>query len=288
MHEATAYGGSDGYGIALNQHCTSCLIDDNIFDTLHGFVYLEGGGTGNVISYNYSIHPMYNDGDRLSGSVVWHGGHPHMNLVEGNEFYQLGTDYYWGTSSHNTYFRNRVYGWDPDFSGANSRAIGIDKYCWFNNIVGNILGYPGETDVYSIEMPMSSSSCQSQDLVYNLGYRKPDSPSYCQSESGDPDLVATILRHMNWDVVTNGTVLNDNTNSSYDDDNPELPNSLYLDSKPTWWDDEGSRFWPNSTVASGTWDDLPAKDRYENERSSDPKQPENVKNIFIEPIDQNE
>ena len=136
--------------------------------------------------------------------------HPMMNLFEGN--YLTGTvkaDLVWGSSSHNTFFRNRNT-LDPSRAQAAWNYSLYQKSNYFN-IIGNVIGTVGFENSYSIRIGSSSKA------IYGI----------------DP-AVSTTLHHGNWDSVINGVVWNGS-------DDRVLPASLYLSGKPNWW---GNMQWP--------------------------------------------
>ena len=104
----TQYGTSRAYGIYMNT-ASSSLVENSQFYHLDMATKLDGPVSGNVFAYNY-VDAMY-----YSPSLSWqvdsfrtHGAHPVMNLFEGNYLNgRVNADAVWGSSSHNTYFRNR-------------------------------------------------------------------------------------------------------------------------------------------------------------------------------------
>ena len=189
VHHAVSYGSNHGYGIVLNQYATSALVEDNIFQHLHDPIMFEGSGTGNVIAYNYMHEPTYSDPLRLASDIVFHGAHPHFNLIESNICYEPGPDFYWGSSSHNTLFRNRIYGYKSGLS-YDQRAIKLDKNEQYYNVVGNILGVDGVPTTYELE-GSTDSGCYSKVYIYKLGYVS--SGDY-DSSNNDAEVKNTLLK----------------------------------------------------------------------------------------------
>lgn len=105
FHHAYDYGGGGhGYGVNLQDHTTSCLIENNIFHYLRHTFLAKEGAIGNVFAYNYSINPNGSVND-----IALHGHFGLMNLMEGNVVQKIIAGDYWGPSGPgNTYFRNRV------------------------------------------------------------------------------------------------------------------------------------------------------------------------------------
>src|SRR6185369_10284641 len=148
FHEAMVYTVNAGYGIELRLS-TSCLVENNIFDHLYASLLMNSGASGCVIGYNY-ITRTYNSDPTymISGLSANHGDHPMMNLWEGNIGNELQTDNFWGSSSHQTFFRNNFTGTDPGVT-ANRKAFALDSQSLSNNIVGNVLGSPGMVWVFT-------------------------------------------------------------------------------------------------------------------------------------------
>jgi len=77
-----------------------------------------------------------------------------FNLIEGNVINWYKDDGYFGSSSHNTLFRNRI-DWQ----------IGLKHFSNYYNIVGNVLGTAGVNTVYE-----SSLNGSFESSIYELGY----------------------------------------------------------------------------------------------------------------------
>jgi hypothetical protein len=206
------YATSRSYGIFMNP-ASGVLVENTQIYHLDMATLLDGPASGNVFAYNY-VGEMY-----YSPSLTWqsdsfrfHGAHPIMNLFEGNYVVgRVNADIVWGSSSHNTFFRNRntmdptrpAAGWD----------YSMYKNASYYNIIGNVIGTTGFETAYSTT-PVSSNKTRASYAI-------------------DPSVVTT-LQHANWDIVTNGVVWNGS-------DDRVLPASLYLSSKPSWW---GNIQWP--------------------------------------------
>jgi hypothetical protein len=98
----------------------------------------EGFQTGNVFAYNYN-RDMLTTYNQLE---IRHHGEASFILEEGNQQIAVQDDDTWGTHDFNTWFRNYHSCWDPPYTVANftSRALEIDNYARFENVIGNILG----------------------------------------------------------------------------------------------------------------------------------------------------
>jgi hypothetical protein len=226
-----AYGGDRAYGVYLGNMSTACLVEDNAFYTLHVPIALEGGPAGNVIAYNFVTNVIYNDPEWTQPALAQHAPHPMMNLIEGNHFAaRIISDYTWGSASHNTYFRNRVYdGLRPQINYG-IWEIDIFKTHYYENVVGNVLGRAGYERIYEVEN--MSFNLYGDRGIWRLGYVNAGDDTPTRS---DPKVKATLLRHGNWDGVSQMVIWN----PAIADTN--LPPSLYLTSKPFWW---GASAWP--------------------------------------------
>jgi len=223
------YGSDRAYGIFLGPWPTACLVEDNIFHTLTVSVAFEGADSGNVFAYNLCTNMAWLDSGNARMTVLGHGSHSYMNLIEGNVLYgRFGVDSYWGTQSHFTVFRNRIFQQTNRFE--QTWTIDIDKRNWYQNVVGNVLGQTGYENSYEL-----SNTTYSYDFgpvaIYRLGYKEINT----DLTAFDLQVKATLLRHGNWDSVNKSTVW-DSTIADR-----TLPASFYLTSKPSWW---GTLAWP--------------------------------------------
>lgn len=233
FHEAHDYSSGKGYGVFLFGWNSDHLIENNIVRKVRHSLIFEGGGSGVVFGYNYCID-VYTQPDTtfLSEDASTHGAHPFMNLFEGNVFAKVSFDNTWGSSSHNTVFRNHITATSPG-TLYGVVAVDVEQNNYYMNIVGNVLGMPG-------------ASFQ----PWRLGYRTPGTGS----SSDDPQVVATLLRHGNLDNST-GQIDWDPAIPEHD-----LADSYYLSGRPSFL----SGFaWPTigSDVGVGV---IPAQMRYEN------------------------
>jgi hypothetical protein len=227
--------------------CTDNLIEDNIFYYLRHAVTIEWGGCGNVIAYNYAARffdESYPNTNWLMESIHTHGGHPYMNLFEGNICPNIVFDNALGSSRHNTAFRNHAERYGQGEAApivVNLNAVEVQKNNLYENVIGNVLCRPGDTGTYEV--------LSREPGVWKIGCNQSD----CSAP--DPRAKATLLRHGNYDYVTGTT----NWDPAIAERN--LPNSYYLTSKPSFF---GALPWPmigpdlNPMVG-----DLPAKLRFE-------------------------
>jgi len=219
---------------------------------------MDGVTSGNVFGYNYILAQAVSSADnRLQhNAIAFHGAHPSMNLFEGNIWRgSMYADYYHGSSSHNTFFRNQGY-LESQAGTRRNFLFNLFKKAQYYNVVGNVLGTVGLEAFY--EGTGRTLDYGDPGYVYTLGYPSagfawitntiPYGPS-------DTQVKATFYRHGNWDSVNNAVIW-ESSNSDH-----SLPVSLYLSSKPSFF---GNCAWPSIgpdlNPMAGV---LPAKARYE-------------------------
>lgn len=135
FHHAWSYGdGGRAYGVVVQSSSSECLIHNNIFEHLRHSLLIQSGANGNVIGYNYSTDPFWEQGifpSNSTGEIVLHGNYPFMNLIEGNIVDNIVIDNSHGLNGpFNTFIRNRAsnYGFFMNTSAGDS-----------NNFVNNEL-----------------------------------------------------------------------------------------------------------------------------------------------------
>lgn len=227
-----SYGPGQGYGIALYHAPTGNLVENNIAKRMHVGFSVDYGGGGNVFGYNYSLNEFADQPQ--APALNTHGTHAMFDLWEGNVTQgKILADFTHASSSHQTWFRNRIQG--RSFSIFDNTVVSIEKFNRAHNVVGNILGFSGLHTNYSIGPTsdftlMATAGCDGEiKTIYKLGFFS----NYQCGNDGDPDIPSKldVLIHANWDVVTDGQV--------FDPDISEhtLPDSYYLSGKPFWWGD---------------------------------------------------
>jgi hypothetical protein len=257
VHEGYNYDpGANAYGIALENQSTETLVENSIVYYLNGGLMMDSAGPGNVFGYNYvdlMFGRDYPDAPWLTGDMVAsHCAHPFMNLWEGNMGSQISADNVHGSSSHQTFFRNYV---DREFTGfvqtGNLTDVVFAANNRYMNVVGNVLGRPGDADLPGAVYDQTAGNCLGTVAVYKVGY-----PSNCAIDTvSDTQVAATLLRTGNFDYFNNATI--------WDPDIPEqlLPPSLYLDRAPESF---GSTPWPPiGPDVDGYVHDIPAKVRFD-------------------------
>jgi hypothetical protein len=242
------YGRDRGYGIFVDLHSSNNLVENNILSTIDGGGIMTGGGaSGNVIAYNYFHDILFDDPWWLIASPsINHNPHPKMNLWEGDIGIKAEADIIHGSSSHNTIFRSQMKGWQSDTITTRNNAIEIAAKNTYMNVVGSVLGTPGKSNRYEV-LPGQPYDDWSDKVIWVLGVG---------SGVDDPNVAATLLRHGNYDYVTNSVVW-DPAIANHD-----LPDSLYLSGMPAWWCRETP--WPPiGPDVAGYYHDIPAKRRFE-------------------------
>jgi len=241
------YGRDRGYGLLVDVYSTSNLVEDNVFVSLDGgFMMTAGGASGNVFAYNYMEDPRFDDEWWLTCSPsINHAPHPKMNLWEGNIGTKAEGDFIHGSSSHNTVYRSLSKGWEREVTTTRNNAVEFATKNTYMNVVGCVLGTSGRSNRYEV-LPGQAYDDWSEAAIWVLGVAH---------GIDDPDVAATLLRHGNWDYVTNDVVW-DPAISDHD-----LPDSLYLAGPPSFW---GCRPWPPiGPDVPGLVQRIPAQDRHE-------------------------
>ena len=196
IHDAIGGFGRDrGYGVLIDAYSSANLVENNIFKTMDGGgVMAAGGASGNVVAYNYMTDARFDDAWWLTcAPSISHATHPSMNLWEGNVGVQAVADFIHGSSSHNTIYRSRFSGWQNETSTANNNAIELQYKNTYMNILGCILGTEGKSSTYEVSYPDDADN--SLMTIWRLGYGGVD-------WAGDTNVKATLLRHGNFDYVT--------------------------------------------------------------------------------------
>jgi hypothetical protein len=149
-----------------------------------------------VSAYNYAAH-LYPDPAEFAAFEP-HQSHNFYHLYEGNVIYGVNYDNVWGSSSHNTMFRNYSNGIE-NASATNYRTpLSIYAHNRYINIVGNVLGDPTFHTQYVCD---SSHSQGTDNYVYNVGFWH-DCPTIDSSNTYDSTTLTSLMRWGNWDAVT--------------------------------------------------------------------------------------
>ena len=260
-HNRTGYG-SMSYGVEFFLQSTANLVENNIFFHIHSALMIAGGLTGSVYGYNYVTEIKYIQEHILGIDCGIHGGHPNMNLIEGNVFHKFVCDSYWGSNAHITLFRNHILGHASGTTTANI-AVDIQAGNKYITVVGNILGTTNFNGFY--ERVGVTAPYWNTWTIYKLGY---NSYGDGDPEDNDPEVQKTLIRHGNFDFISDSVVWDTEIQDR------EIPKSLYLHSKPAFFSNLN---WPPITPESGKENmlsDLPAKVRFDSIIASDTVSPE--------------
>ncbi len=201
-----------------------------------------------------------------TGIDFGHASFPHHDLYEGNWVPQIGADNIWGNSGWCTAFRNWATGiqkrtptMEPKSSCNMVAAVGLQSRAINHNFVGNVLGMPGQGQLY--EVHSTTPGTMNNWALWRIGFGVGTGGGSGDSQAYDPfpwapgSAGATLLRHGNFDYVTNGV--------SWDASiaNQALPASLYLSAKPAFF---GNLQWPwVDPLAATKTAVLPAKQRFD-------------------------
>lgn len=247
FHESWHYGRNAGYGVAMFNHATDNLVENNIFYHTRHALEMEIGCNGNIYGYNYSKDPMneHVPMDYLMIDACIHGGSNYMNLYEGNIVARMGSDYATGGSKFNTFFRNwatRDHSLGMILSGGYvsggpqifyPEAVSIQKDSLYTNMIGNVFNSPPPGKKFStIGWGCNQSNCTVIDT------RSKSTTTMCG----------------NWDLYS-GTFQSDNSACA-----EVIPASLYRTSKPSFFEDTP---WPAiGPDLNPKVNDIPAKKRF--------------------------
>lgn len=227
--------GANNAGIALYGMNVGWKVENNIFWKTFPGIEAQNGTSANYFGYNFG--EQVEAGWEHSGAMFSdnHGPHDMMNLWEGNVGEMLQADAYYGSSSHGTLFRNHFTAQNAAKIG-NFKAISLDRWAYYYNIVGNVLGGPGtEYSYYEAEI---DNFPYENPTIYRLGYPNIGNNGL---QAGDgtmgPDamVAATVLRVGNYDYF-HGCVWDDEASACLEDPAAlELPDSLVHEARPPWY-----------------------------------------------------
>lgn len=260
--QVIVYGGG-AYGIDLRSQTSDCLVEDNIAVWLDKPIVLVASGGGNVVAYNYVdqaiIDTDYERHFQESGVDGGHNSFPHFELIEGNWAPNVGGDTTHGNTGWLTFFRNLAPGRNSDnITDSNVAAAMATAYSQSYNFVGNVLLQPNLPSFQGPgHEPIYERTWDGKNQVGNSYSAAAFAIGMGGDGSDDGTALRTIYRHGNFDYVSNTT----RWDPTVADHN--LPNSLYLTSKPAFF---GNNPWPwvtpenTSNPVPGI---LPAKARYE-------------------------
>jgi Pectate lyase superfamily protein/Right handed beta helix region len=258
LHDGRSSDSGANYGIYFQFVNSDAKVENNILrHNRHAIVY-QGGGSGTAILYNYMDDMYTEDLTYLGSARTSHGGHPFMNLWEGNIASHVAADDFWGSSSHFVFFRNWLWG---DETGAGVPGFppqegfdAIDLYPMqtYYSFIGNVLGHLNLRTNWSAAtlLGFNEYAEAGNPIVYSMG----------GGSSTIPSSSSTSLSHGNWDYKTAGVAYwQGGTNHA-------LPASLYYPTEPSYlqgypWPLEGPEGNPtiNANAAENCYLNGPAK-----------------------------
>lgn len=252
VHDSFKFTVNAGYGIEVRKS-TGVLIENNILYNLYSPLMLNSGSVGCVVGYNY-IHLTHNNDPTFMIYAIsgGHGAHPMMNLYEGNVASRFQSDYYWGSSSHQTLFRNYFHGTEAG-AIANRSCVAFDGLSRSNNVIGNVLGSAPYRWVFE---QTTNAYSHTDNIIYRLGYPNMGNNRFAPLDPMPfwPIVSATLLRHGNYDQSSGSVTWSPSIASR------ELPTSMYLSGKPSWW---GASRWPAiAPELQPMVDKIPAQERF--------------------------
>src|SRR3954447_5678214 len=244
--------GGGGYAIGLDWGSAEALFETKITLAANKMMVGRSAGAGTVVAYNYTddgfilTDPSWQEvginGSHMVGSHSW--------LFEGNQSFNYDSDNTHGNAIYMTVFRNDLTGDRTDFANpeGNARAVGLMFGSWWQSIIGNVLGTPGQMTDWAYQSPGLGNQW-GNDNIWEIGY----DPGHWE-QNADPKTVSTLIRGGNYDNITDSVHWEDIPSQT-------LPNSLYLSGKPAFF---GSYTWPwVDPTGSTQLYILPAKARYD-------------------------
>jgi len=203
-------GGDSGYGVGMFAYSCNNLVEDNIAERCRHSFIIEYGGQNNVFGYNYSFDPINENQDRtdyLMGDLCLHGGVPRFNLFEGNVAATIKFDRVLGGNEMNTVFRNQIQRKGIPATYVACMGSDIQRWNYDNSLVGNVYEKPPERYPYPLRRWGTD-----------------------QDNGTNPDLLVepSTLLDGEVDIQAGRTIWKNGPRA--------LPTSLYLQSKPAWWD----------------------------------------------------
>jgi hypothetical protein len=255
VHDGRSSASGANYGVWIMSVNSDHKIENNIMRHNRHSIVFEGGGSGCAILYNYMDDNFTEDLSYLGSARLNHGAHPYMNLFEGNSISHLVADTYWGSSSHFVLFRNHLWG-DQTGTGVPKKPnwgfipVEIWKDQNYYSLVGNVLGISGKWQNPNWNSYTVNSSNHKGSTMMAFG-----------CPSNDSKAKNTAIIHGNYDLKTKG-VADWGGGSDH-----ALQNSMYYDSKPSWWYPDIP--WPAiGPDVQGFSNDIPAMKRFAGMSSS--------------------
>jgi hypothetical protein len=272
--------GGAGYLVSVGWGSSDNLVENNVMWSGNKNIVMTATGGGNVVAYNYmddaygAQYPNMPEGGLNAG----HCTTTHMELLEGNYSHNYAGDSFWGNSIYITVFRNHLsglraarpplntykFGAYPYMDLPGRTAVNIGAHSDYTNLVGNVLGFQGQTLLsynksgYSYtqtgweyeELGGFSSVKEGKVTMWSIGAQQAGGWTWV------PTTYQTQLRQGNWDWVTRSQRWH-GIGGAVGSGTPQvIPDSLYLTAKPAFF---GTHPWPWVNPSNGTVSSLPAK-----------------------------
>jgi hypothetical protein len=270
--------GGGGYLVSVNFGASENLIENNVMWNGNKNIVMRATGGGNVVAYNYMDDSYGAQYPNLpeAGLNAGHYTTPHMELLEGNYSHNYKGDSFWGNSIYVTVFRNHLsglraarpplntykYGIYPYVDLGGRTAVDIQAHSDYTNLVGNVLGFPGQS---LLRYKQSNYSYVQKTWSYERLEKFPTDGEVTMWSIGSqqaggwtwlPTTYQTQLREGNWDWVTRSQRWHGIGGAVGAGTPREIPDSLYLTAKPAFF---GSNPWPWVNPSNGTVSALPAR-----------------------------
>ncbi len=228
------------YSITFGRLTTDCRAENNIQEDVWVTAMFVESANRNVYAYNYHKDIRQDHG------IIHHGGYPFENLVEGNEAYRITNDCWWGKQGPRlTFFRNRASEIRTSKNGSceNDGALVADQANFIANSANYFLSFPWCT--------------------YPDGCG--DFDDFNTNMWSEYNFTRVAFKGINTPLASNTFINNETGTNSISNHNIDLPDSLYLITKPDFWCDELP--WPaigaDIDNYGGVLNKLPAQIRYE-------------------------
>lgn len=219
------------YGITLVQ-CSGCLVENNIFSGVESPIMANSGTTGSVVAYNFE---NYTTGE---GGLQAHEPGGAMNLFEGNRATKFWADFFHGNTTLTTLFRNHFV----------TQGVDLNSYHRWYNLIGNVINASVYKSIYSDATKYNRWS----GVAFRLGYSSQNASATSEpGESVFPDPIVASSTMMWGNYVAAGASTrwlaaevpsSDPVFANPVPANQNLPASMYLSARPTWW--PATKPWP--------------------------------------------
>jgi hypothetical protein len=243
---------ANGYGVDWSYGTSDSIAYNNIAQHMPSAWMMETS-VGNVFAYNYAVDNYFGSNWQQC-DLFHHGGGDYYNLFEGNVGICVTEDDLHGTAFADTFYRNRLSGFDPATEGgareSNTMAIQQAAYARYPNYVANVLGTSGYHKIYTNAAP-STASCGSGNvgMIYMEGWSDQNGAAFSPTCIGtsfnlnnDLLVASSTMKWGNYDTVNGSVQENSGETASGASTYPGLsspstsfPASFILGSTPSWW-----------------------------------------------------